>query len=97
MADADVGTVDLEIIVQGTQEGKKQELRLWLRMLSTTKLRVQDFMLGTAIGVIPAVALMVLSADAVMSGPTAIEAALIGAAIVLVFGLGTLVRRRVGI
>ena len=34
MADADVGTVDLEIIVQGTQEGKKQELRLWLRMLS---------------------------------------------------------------
>ena len=66
-------------------------------MLSTTKLRVRDFMIGTTIGVIPAVALMVLSADAVMSGPTAIEAALIGAAIVLVFGLGTLVRRRVGL
>jgi DNA-binding MarR family transcriptional regulator len=42
MADADVGTVDLEIIVQGTQDGKKQELRLWLRMLSTTKLLSQE-------------------------------------------------------
>jgi hypothetical protein len=40
---------------------------------------------------------MVLSADAVMSGPKPFEAALIGAAIVLVFGLGTLVRRRVGL
>jgi len=42
MADADVGTVDLEIIVQGAQEGKKLELRLWLRMLSTTKLISQE-------------------------------------------------------
>ena len=42
MAEADSGTVDLEIIVQGTQEGKKQELRLWLRMLSTTKLVSQE-------------------------------------------------------
>lgn len=42
MAEADSGTVDLEIIVQGTQEGKKQELRLWLRMLSTTKLISQE-------------------------------------------------------
>jgi uncharacterized membrane protein YdjX (TVP38/TMEM64 family) len=66
-------------------------------MLSTTKLRLRDFVAGTALGVIPAVALMVLSADAVASGLTAIEAALIGAAVVLVFGLGTLVRRRVGL
>jgi uncharacterized membrane protein YdjX (TVP38/TMEM64 family) len=66
-------------------------------MLSTTRLRLRDFVVGTAIGVVPAVALMVLSADAVASGPTAVEAALIGVAIVLVFGLGTLVRRRVGI
>lgn len=42
MADADVETVDLEIIVQGAQEGKKLELRLWLRMLSTTKLISQE-------------------------------------------------------
>lgn len=34
--------VDLEAIVSGTQEGKKQELRLWLRMLSTTKLISQE-------------------------------------------------------
>lgn len=34
--------VDLEIIVNDTQEGKKQELRLWLRMLSTTKLISQE-------------------------------------------------------
>ena len=66
-------------------------------MLSTTRLRLRDFVVGTGIGVVPAVALMVLSADAVASGPTAVEAALIGIAIVLVFGLGTLVRRRVGI
>jgi uncharacterized membrane protein YdjX (TVP38/TMEM64 family) len=66
-------------------------------MLSTTRLRVRDFVIGTGIGVVPAVALAVLSGDAVASGATAIEAALIGLAIVLVFGLGTLVRRRVGI
>ncbi len=34
--------VDLEIIVNDTQDGKKQELRLWLRMLSTTKLISQE-------------------------------------------------------
>lgn len=34
--------VDLEIIVSDTQEGKKQELRLWLRMLSTTRLVSQE-------------------------------------------------------
>ena len=34
--------VDLEAIISGTQEGKKQELRLWLRMLSTTKLISQE-------------------------------------------------------
>jgi DNA-binding MarR family transcriptional regulator len=42
MAESKSGTVDLEIIVRGTQEGKKQELRLWLRMLSTTKLISQE-------------------------------------------------------
>jgi DNA-binding MarR family transcriptional regulator len=42
MIEAESGTVDLEIIVQGTQPGKKQELRLWLRMLSTTKLISQE-------------------------------------------------------
>lgn len=40
MADSDA--VDIEIIVQDTQEGKKPELRLWLRMLSTTKLISQE-------------------------------------------------------
>jgi DNA-binding MarR family transcriptional regulator len=42
MAEADSETVDLEIMVKGAQEGKKQELRLWLRMLSTTKLVSQE-------------------------------------------------------
>jgi uncharacterized membrane protein YdjX (TVP38/TMEM64 family) len=66
-------------------------------MLSTTRLRLRDYVIGTAIGVIPAIALAVVSADAVTTGPTAIEAALIGTAIILVFGLGTVVRRRVGL
>jgi DNA-binding MarR family transcriptional regulator len=39
---ADHDTIDLEIIVRDTQEGKKPELRLWLRMLSTTKLISQE-------------------------------------------------------
>lgn len=42
MAQPDSETIDLEIIVQDTQEGKKPELRLWLRMLSTTKLISQE-------------------------------------------------------
>jgi DNA-binding MarR family transcriptional regulator len=42
MTESESATVDLEIIVQGAQEGKKQELRLWLRMLSTTKLISQE-------------------------------------------------------
>jgi len=66
-------------------------------MLSTTRLRLRDFVAGTGLGVVPAVALAVLSADAVASGATPFEAALIGLAIVLVFGLGTLVRRRIGL
>jgi DNA-binding MarR family transcriptional regulator len=40
MAEAEHDTVDLEIIVKGAHE--KQELRLWLRMLSTTKLISQE-------------------------------------------------------
>jgi DNA-binding MarR family transcriptional regulator len=39
---AEHDTIDLEIIVRDTQEGKKPELRLWLRMLSTTKLISQE-------------------------------------------------------
>ncbi|OLP61773.1 MarR family transcriptional regulator [Xaviernesmea oryzae] len=34
--------MDLEHIVSDTQEGKKPELRLWLRLLSTTKLISQE-------------------------------------------------------
>jgi DNA-binding MarR family transcriptional regulator len=34
--------VDLEAVVSDAQEGKKQELRLWLRLLSTTKLISQE-------------------------------------------------------
>ena len=34
----DPGDVDLEFLVQGTQDGKKLELRLWLRTLATTRL-----------------------------------------------------------
>lgn len=34
--------IDLEIVIRDTQEGKKQELRLWLRLLSTTKLISQE-------------------------------------------------------
>ncbi|SIR26138.1 transcriptional regulator, MarR family [Rhizobium sp. RU20A] len=33
---------DLEAVVHDTQEGKKPELRLWLRLLSTTKLMSQE-------------------------------------------------------
>jgi uncharacterized membrane protein YdjX (TVP38/TMEM64 family) len=63
-------------------------------MLSTTRLRVRDFMAGTALGVVPAVALAVASGDAVASGATTAGAAVIGVAIVVVLGVGTLVRRR---
>lgn len=42
MAEADVINVDLEIIVHGVQGRSKPELRLWLRMLSTTKLISQE-------------------------------------------------------
>jgi DNA-binding MarR family transcriptional regulator len=34
--------VDLEILVQGTREGQKLQLRLWLRILSITKLITQE-------------------------------------------------------
>ncbi len=63
-------------------------------MLSTTRLRLADFMLGTAIGVVPAIAVAVASGDAVASGTTAFGAAVIGTGIVLVVGVGTVVRRR---
>jgi DNA-binding MarR family transcriptional regulator len=42
MAEAEAINVDLEIIVQGAQGRSKPELRLWLRMLSTTKLISQE-------------------------------------------------------
>lgn len=34
--------MDLEIVVSDAQDGKKQELRLWLRMLATTRLISQE-------------------------------------------------------
>ncbi|EUC01170.1 transcriptional regulator, MarR family [Rhizobium sp. CF080] len=42
MVEAEAINVDLEIIVQGAQGRSKPELRLWLRMLSTTKLISQE-------------------------------------------------------
>ncbi|WJR69077.1 MarR family transcriptional regulator [Neorhizobium sp. CSC1952] len=42
MAEAEAINVDLEIIVHGAQGRSKPELRLWLRMLSTTKLISQE-------------------------------------------------------
>jgi uncharacterized membrane protein YdjX (TVP38/TMEM64 family) len=66
-------------------------------MLSTTRLRLRDFVAGTAIGVIPAVAVAVASGDAVASGATGFTAAVIGIGILLVVGLGTVVRRRFGL
>lgn len=66
-------------------------------MLSTTRLRLGQFVAGTGIGVTPAVALAVLSGDAVASGATAVTSAGIGAALVLVVGAGTMVRRRFGL
>jgi len=42
MAQQEAATVDLEFLVQGTQEGQKLELRLWLRMLATTRLVSQE-------------------------------------------------------
>jgi uncharacterized membrane protein YdjX (TVP38/TMEM64 family) len=66
-------------------------------MLSATKLRLLHFMAGTAVGVIPAIGLAVASADAATSGTTGIGAAIIGLGIVLVLGVGTVVRRRFGL
>ena len=66
-------------------------------MLATTRLRLRHFVAGTAIGVIPAVALAVASGDAVASGATGFTAAVIGVCLVLVVGLGTVVRRRFGL
>lgn len=37
-----MSAIDLEAIISDTQDGKKQELRLWLRLLSTTKLISQE-------------------------------------------------------
>lgn len=34
--------MDLELVASDAQEGKKQELKLWLRMLATTKLMSQE-------------------------------------------------------
>jgi len=66
-------------------------------MLATTRVRLRDFVAGTAIGVIPAIAVAVASGDAVASGVTGVTAAVIGTGLVLVVGLGTLVRRRFGL
>src|SRR5438552_5120760 len=58
-------------------------------MLSTTRVRLRHFVAGTAIGVIPAVAVAVASGDAVASGATGLTAAMMGVGLVLVVGLGT--------
>jgi DNA-binding MarR family transcriptional regulator len=42
MAEAEATKVDLEILVHGVTGRSKPELRLWLRMLSTTKLISQE-------------------------------------------------------
>lgn len=42
MADAETASADLEMIVHGPHGGNKPETRLWLRMLSTTKLITAD-------------------------------------------------------
>ncbi len=42
MAQIETLNVDLEVIADGTQGRSKPELRLWLRMLSTTKLISQE-------------------------------------------------------
>lgn len=42
MAEAETTNLDLEIVVRGAQGRSKPELRLWLRMLSTTKLISQE-------------------------------------------------------
>ncbi len=34
--------MDLELVASDAQEGKKQELKLWLRLLATTKLMSQE-------------------------------------------------------
>lgn len=39
---SEVANPDLEFLVQGTQEGKKLELRPWLRTLATTRLISQE-------------------------------------------------------
>jgi uncharacterized membrane protein YdjX (TVP38/TMEM64 family) len=65
--------------------------------LATTRLRLRDFVLGTGLGVIPAVALAVVSGEAVATGATGATAALLGAAVVLVLGAGAIVRRRLGL
>lgn len=66
----------------------------WSILLATTRVRVHEFVAGTAVGVIPAVALAVLSGDTAVAGATGAKAAVMGTAIVLVLGVGTLVRRQ---
>ena len=66
----------------------------WSILLATTRVRLVEFVAGTAVGVIPAVALAVVSGDAAVAGTTGPKAAVIGVCIALVLGVGTLVRRR---
>ena len=40
--EADESPADLEILVQGARRGRKPQLRLWLRMLSLTKMISQE-------------------------------------------------------
>jgi len=66
-------------------------------VLSTTRIRLAQYVAGTAVGVVPAVALAVVSGDAVATGVTGLKAAVVGLAVVLVIGVGTVVRRRFGV
>jgi uncharacterized membrane protein YdjX (TVP38/TMEM64 family) len=65
--------------------------------LSTTRIRLRDFVAGTGVGVVPLVALAVVSGDAVASGAAGLGAAGIGLGIVVVVAGGIAVRRRLGL
>lgn len=66
----------------------------WSVLLATTSLGLAEFMGGTAVGVVPAVAMAVVAGDSAASGATGVKAAVFGAGVCLVLGVGTLVRRR---
>lgn len=66
----------------------------WSILLATTSLGLAEFMGGTAVGVVPAVAMAVVAGDSAASGATGVKAAVFGVAVCLVVGVGSAVRRR---